>query len=200
MYKLIEPPSFISETKSFKTYKKDLARWARWVRWAMWAMLTTLEETKQVLLVVNLLDGDPSGINEKIDEGVSEDDLKSKDGITILFSRPSGHPSGKANPGSPSSCWRYIPNFWTFWKGYTRRVLSLTGLRSISRSRCLEEVKAKVSRNLFQNGPQLTRRPRTLVVCYRRRSLLSNSWMRQIFHKLKEILFLLVLTTIMKFV
>ena len=59
MYKLIEPPSFIRETKSFKTYKKDLARWA---------MLTTLEETKQVLLVVNLLDGDPSGINEKIYE------------------------------------------------------------------------------------------------------------------------------------
>ena len=76
MSRLIEPPGFISETKSFETYKKDLARWA---------MLTTLDETKQALLVVHLLDGDPSGIKEKIDEGVPDDDLKSKDGITKLL-------------------------------------------------------------------------------------------------------------------
>ena len=59
MSKLIEPPSFISETKSFETYKKDLERWA---------LLTTLEPAKQALMVVHLLDGDPSGIKEKIVE------------------------------------------------------------------------------------------------------------------------------------
>ena len=76
MSKLIEPPSFISETKSFETYKKDLERWA---------LLTTLDPAKQALLVVHLLDGDASGIKEKIDEGVSDDDLKSTDGISKLL-------------------------------------------------------------------------------------------------------------------
>ena len=116
MSKLIEPPSFISKTKSFETYKKDLMRWA---------MLTTLEETKQALLVVHLLDGDPSGIKEKIDEGVSDDDLKSKAGITKLLD--------------------FLVVI------YKKDSLS----DGISHSRGLEEVQAKVSRNLFQNGPQL---------------------------------------------
>ena len=76
MSKLIEPPSFISETKSFETYKKDLERWA---------MLTTLDKTKQALLVVHMLDGDPSGIKEKIDENIEEEDLNSEDGIANLL-------------------------------------------------------------------------------------------------------------------
>ena len=59
MSKLIEPPSFISETKSFETYKKDLERWV---------LLTTLEPAKQALMVDHLLDGDTSGIKEKIVE------------------------------------------------------------------------------------------------------------------------------------
>ena len=83
MSRLIEPPGCISETKSFETYKKDLARWA---------MLTTLDETKQALLVVHLLDGDPSGIKENLDEGVPDDDLKRRirslmDLKSILLSR-----------------------------------------------------------------------------------------------------------------
>ena len=35
--------------------------------------------------MVHLLDGDASGIKEKIDEGVSDDDLKSTDGISKLL-------------------------------------------------------------------------------------------------------------------
>ena len=46
----IEPPSFLSENKSFDTYKKDLERWAE---------RTTLPAEKQALLVVHYLDGDP---------------------------------------------------------------------------------------------------------------------------------------------
>ena len=76
MSKLIEPPSFISETKSFETYKKDLERWAQ---------LTTLDPTKQALLVVHMLDGDPSGIKEKIDENVDDNELNSSDGISKLL-------------------------------------------------------------------------------------------------------------------
>ena len=45
----IEPPTFISETKSFETYKKDLERWA---------LLTEVKPELQALLVVHYLDGD----------------------------------------------------------------------------------------------------------------------------------------------
>ena len=76
MSKLIEPPSFISETKSFETYRKDLERWSQ---------LTTLDSTKQALLVVHMLDGDPSGIKEKIDENVADEDLNSAQGISKLL-------------------------------------------------------------------------------------------------------------------
>ena len=76
MSKNIEPPSFISENKSFDTYKKDLERWA---------VLTTLPADKQALLVVHYLDGDPSGIKEKIDEAIEEDTLRSANGIKALI-------------------------------------------------------------------------------------------------------------------
>ena len=76
MSKFIEPPTFISETKSFETYKKDLERWSQ---------LTTLDKTKQALLVVHMLDGDPSGIKEKIDENVDDNELNSSDGISKLL-------------------------------------------------------------------------------------------------------------------
>ena len=48
-------------------------------------MLTTLDKTKQALLVVHMLDGDPSGIKEKIDENIEEEDLNSEDGISNLL-------------------------------------------------------------------------------------------------------------------
>ena len=72
----IEPPSFINETKSYETYEKDLKRWS---------LLTSVPQEKQALMVLHFLDGDPSGIKDKIDEEVTEDDLQSKDGIKKLL-------------------------------------------------------------------------------------------------------------------
>ena len=76
MSKFLEPPSFISETKSFETYKKDLTRWA---------MLTSVAAEKQALMVLHCLDGDPSGIKDKVDEAVEEEKLNCSDGIKNLL-------------------------------------------------------------------------------------------------------------------
>ena len=77
MAKIIEPPTFISEKKSFDTYKKDLERWGE---------LTTIEKKKQALMVLHYLDGHPSGIKEKVDGQVEEAKLKCEDGIKNLLS------------------------------------------------------------------------------------------------------------------
>ena len=71
-----EPPAFISETKSFATYKRDLQRWCN---------LTTLTQEQQADMVVHCLDGHPSGIKEKIDTQLSATTLSSKDGIKSLL-------------------------------------------------------------------------------------------------------------------
>ena len=76
MSKFIEPPSFISETKSYETYERDLKRWAK---------LTNVDETKQALMVVHYLDGDPSGIKDKIDAEIEDVKLQCKEGITNLL-------------------------------------------------------------------------------------------------------------------
>ena len=76
MSKFLEPPSFISETKSYETYEKDLKRWA---------LLTSVNETKQALMVVHYLDGDPSGIKDKIDSEVIDEKLQCKEGIATLL-------------------------------------------------------------------------------------------------------------------
>jgi hypothetical protein len=61
---------------SFETYEKNLDRWA---------LRTTLEPAKQALLQVHMLDGDPPGINEKIDGILSDDNLKSTSGIAKIL-------------------------------------------------------------------------------------------------------------------
>ena len=76
MSKQIEPPTFISETKSFETYKRDLERWC---------LLTSLDKKVQAVMVVHCLDGDPSGIKDKIDAGIEDTKLQSEEGITILL-------------------------------------------------------------------------------------------------------------------
>ena len=48
-------------------------------------MLTSVPQEKQALMVLHFLDSDPSGIKDKIDEEVTEDDLQSKDGIKKLL-------------------------------------------------------------------------------------------------------------------
>ena len=76
MSKFLEPPSFISETKSYETYEKDLKRWA---------LLTNVGENKQALMVVHYLDGDPSGIKDKIDAEIEDVKLQCKDGKATLL-------------------------------------------------------------------------------------------------------------------
>ena len=53
----IEPPSFVSDNKSYETYKRDLKMWSR---------ITTLKKSAQAEMVVYRLDSNPSGIKEKI--------------------------------------------------------------------------------------------------------------------------------------
>ena len=55
------PSPLVLPVNSFKTHKKDLARWSQ---------LNTLDKNEQAPLVVPMLDGDLSGIKEKIDENV----------------------------------------------------------------------------------------------------------------------------------
>ena len=76
MSKLLEPPSFISETKSYETYEKDLKRWA---------LLTSVDEKKQALMVVHYLDGDPSGIKDKINAELEDVKLQCTEGINNLL-------------------------------------------------------------------------------------------------------------------
>ena len=76
MSKLLEPPSFISEIKSYETYEKDLKRWA---------LLTSVDVKKQALMVVHYLDGDPSGIKDKIDAELEDEKLQCNEGINNLL-------------------------------------------------------------------------------------------------------------------
>ena len=64
MPKILEPPGFICDTKTFETYEKDLKRWS---------LLTNVPKAKQALMVLHYLDGHPSGIKEKIDEEIQEE-------------------------------------------------------------------------------------------------------------------------------
>ena len=76
MSKILEPPSFINESKNFETYERDLKRWS---------LLTNIPKPKQALMVLHYLDGDPSGIKEKVDEEISEEVLLSERGIEALL-------------------------------------------------------------------------------------------------------------------
>ena len=57
----LEPPTFLLEMKLFETYRKDLERWK---------LLTDVKPDLKVLLVVHYLDGDASGVKEKIGAGM----------------------------------------------------------------------------------------------------------------------------------
>ena len=72
MSKHYEPPSFISETKSFETYSRDLKRWA---------LLTSVKKEMQALVVLHCLDG----IKEKVDAQIDETKLQSDEGIETLL-------------------------------------------------------------------------------------------------------------------
>ena len=72
----IEPPSFVSNTKTYAEYKEDLKRWSR---------LTSLEKKYQADMVVNRLDGHPSGVKEKIVTQIGSVIEGKEDGIEQLI-------------------------------------------------------------------------------------------------------------------
>ena len=61
--KSFEPPAFVSKTKSYAAYKADLKRWSR---------ITAIDRKLQAEVVVYSLDGDPSGIKDKINVGIEK--------------------------------------------------------------------------------------------------------------------------------
>ena len=76
----LQPPSFISDTKTFSEYKTDLEIWSRLVT-------TSLDKKLQAEMVVYHLDGHPSRIKEKILTQIG-DKLQGDgnvDGITVLL-------------------------------------------------------------------------------------------------------------------
>ena len=76
MSTILEPPSFVSEKKSFGEYKKDLLRWSR---------LTSLDKKVQAEMVVYRLEGHPSRIKEKITTQLGDQLENNEDGIAKLL-------------------------------------------------------------------------------------------------------------------
>jgi hypothetical protein len=72
----IKPPSFVSDTKSYAEYKEDLKRWSR---------LTSIEKKHQADMVVYCLEGDPSGVKEKIVTQISDKIIEKDNGIDELI-------------------------------------------------------------------------------------------------------------------
>ena len=73
---LLEPPTFISENKSFDVYKKDLKRWSR---------LTSLDKKLQAEMVVYKLENHPSRIQEKITTQLGDQLEDNENGIDVLL-------------------------------------------------------------------------------------------------------------------
>lgn len=76
MAQTIQPPSFVSDLKTYAEYKEDLKRWSR---------LTSLDKKLQAEMVIYHLDNHPSRIKEKIVSEVAADKLQSADCITHLI-------------------------------------------------------------------------------------------------------------------
>ena len=72
----IEPPTFVSQTKSYATYKKDLKMWSR---------ITSVEKKLQAEVVVYSLDGHSSSIMEKIQVGIGSKLEDNEEGIDELI-------------------------------------------------------------------------------------------------------------------
>ena len=71
-----EPPAFISDTKTYADYKKDLYMWSR---------ITGVAKKIQAEVVVYNLEGHPSGIKEKIIVNIGDKIQDKEDGIETLI-------------------------------------------------------------------------------------------------------------------
>jgi hypothetical protein len=72
----LEPPFFISETKAYAAYKKDLESWSR---------LTSLDKKDQVEMAVFWLTDHPSKIKEKILARMGEEFEDNRNGVEDLI-------------------------------------------------------------------------------------------------------------------
>ena len=71
-----EPPAFISETKTYSTYKYDLKMWSR---------ITSVPKASQAEVVVYGLEGHPTGIKEKIIVSIGDTLENADNGIDLLI-------------------------------------------------------------------------------------------------------------------
>ena len=71
-----EPPAFISETKTYSTYKYDLKMWSR---------ITSVPKASQAEVVVYGLEGHPTGIKEKIIVSIGDSLENAENGIDLLI-------------------------------------------------------------------------------------------------------------------
>ena len=76
MSKFIEPPTFVSDNKSYAEYKADLQMWSR---------ISSLDKKIQAELVVYRLEGHPSRIKEKIITQLGDKLQDNDDGIRDLL-------------------------------------------------------------------------------------------------------------------
>ena len=76
MAKMIEPPSFISDTKTYPEYKEDLQMWSR---------ICEMDKKVHAEMVVYRLEGHPSHIKEKIMTQIGEKLKENPDGIKELI-------------------------------------------------------------------------------------------------------------------
>ena len=76
MSRIIEPPAFISDNKSYAEYKKDLERWSR---------ICGVEKKLQAEIVVYRLDGHPSRIKDKITTQIEDKLEGNENGIKELI-------------------------------------------------------------------------------------------------------------------
>jgi hypothetical protein len=76
MTNMIEPPTFVSDKKSYAEYKADLKMWSR---------ITSLEKSVQAEMVVYRLEGHPSRIKEKITTQLGEKLQDNEKGIEELI-------------------------------------------------------------------------------------------------------------------
>ena len=76
MAKFLEPPTFMSESKSYAEYKSDLGRWSR---------ICGVDKKLQAEIVVYRYDGHPSNIKEKINTQLGDKLQDNADGIKELI-------------------------------------------------------------------------------------------------------------------
>ena len=73
----LEPPTFVSEKKSYESYRRQLTTWMR---------ASAVEANTQALVVaLSLPDDDDSNIKEKVFSELDTEDLNAADGMKILL-------------------------------------------------------------------------------------------------------------------